>query len=448
MTDPILNIPFTDSSVANKTNIVISATETNSSTSLKLHGIGSLTYVSDMWGNMIKLLEHFCSDKEPTNPTEGQLWYKPSNRSLQLYVRENNAYFWKYIVVEGSTAGFVTQNDLTDALTSYLSKTTPVLTQPLQIPSEYTGNTLNSVTNTNNQNNAATRLYVDNAILGNSALTLPYVDRSSNAIVANRTMLKELVLPSEFVSTNSLTLKEADAVGNFNNAATRRYVIEKSSGALSDAKAYADGLMPTGDNIYDKTKVVMVDGSKKMTGQLELPRYNGYDNTVVINSGDVRLQAASREFVENKITTNNNNLSTVFTDKGKLYSNAGRTGYFKSPSFMNSLLTQWTTLQVNSDNTTLQNYSATGSFSAGKNWMVSSDNNNKIIRILLPMPYSNLLHCSLTLVNPSGIIFEYSLQFVELETDMQTIKCVVNHNTGGSVTFPVDWGIMIYTVGV
>ena len=448
MTDPILNISFTDSSVANKNNIVISATETNTSTSLQLHGIGSLTYGPDLWGNMVKLLENFCSNKEPTNPTEGQLWYKPSDGSLQLYVRANNAYFWKDVIVEGSSVGFISQADLDGALLDYVNKDTPVLTQPLSLPSEFTGNTLNSVTGSTNQNYAATRKYVDTVLLNNAPTNLPYIDRSVDAIVANRTMLKPLVLPSEFTSVSALTLTEADAVSNFNNAATRRYVIEKSSAALEDAKDYADGLMPTGDNIYDKTKVVMTDGSKKMTGQLELPRYTGYTTSVVIADGDARLLAASREFVEDKIANNNTNLNTVFADKGKLYNNSGRTGYFKNPTFMNSLLTQWMTLQNVSDASTLQNYSPTGSFAVDKIWMISSDANNKIIRIKLPTAYTTLYNCSLTLVNPSGIIFEYSLQFVELESDKQTIRCVLNHNTGGLTTFPVDWGIMVYTVGV
>jgi hypothetical protein len=448
MTDPILNIKFSDSSVANKTNLVISATEINTSTSLRLHGIGSLTYCPDLWGNMVKLLEHFCSNTQPINPTEGQLWYKPSERILKLYVRENNAYFWKSIVVEGASVGYVSQNDLDTALLSYLTKESPVLTQPLKLPSEFTNDTLNSVTSSNNENYAATRKYVDKAVLNSSSTNLPYIDRSSTAIVANRTMLKELVLPSEFKNTTSLELNEADAVGNFNNAVTRRYVIEKASGALSDAKKYVDDKLPTGDNIYDKTKVVMVDGSKTMTGQLVLPRYTGYTTTTTITAGDVRLQAASREFVEDKIANNNSNLATVFTDKGKLYNNTDRTGYFKNPTFMDSLLTQWTTVQISSDSNTLQTYSASGAFTTGKRWMVSSDDNNKIIRIKLPQPYNTLYHCSLTLVNPSGIIFEYSLQFVELELDKQTIKCVLNYNTGGSKTFPLDWGVMVYTVGV
>lgn len=448
MTDPILNIQFTDNTVANKTNIVISATDTNTSTSLKLHGIGSLTYVPDLWGNMIKLLEHFCSNKEPTNPTEGQLWYKPLDHTLKIYVRDNNAYFWKNVVIEGTSVGFISQNNLDDALLNYVNKTTPVLTQPLKLPSEYTNDTLNSVTSSNNQDYAATRKYVDKAVLNNTPTNLPYIDRSADAIVANRTMLKELVLPSEFKNTSSLELNAADAVGNFNNAATRRYVIEKSSSALSDAKKYVDDKMPTGDNIYDKTKVVKVDGYNAMTGQLVLPRYTGYSTNVTIAAGDARLLAASREFVEDKITANNSSLATVFTDKGQSYNNTARTGYFKNPVFMNSLLTQWTTLQVNSDSGTLQPYSANAGFANGKNWMISSDDNNKIIRVKLPQPYTSLYHCSLTIVNPSAIIFEYSLQFVELETDKQTIKCVLNHNTGGSVTFPIDWGIMVYTVGV
>jgi hypothetical protein len=448
MTDPILNIQFTDSSVANKNPIVISATETNTSTSLRLHGIGSLTYGTDLWGNMVKLLENFCSDTRPNNATEGQLWYKPSTKSLQLYIRDNNSYFWKSVLTEGSSVGLVSQSDLDTELTNYLNKTSPSLTQPLTIPSEFTNNTLNSPTSSTNSNYAVTRKYVDAAVANNTATSLPYIDRSSDANATNRTMLKDLIIPSEFKNTSSTELVAADAVGNFNNAATRRYVIEKSSAALSDAKSYVDGKLPTGDNVYDKTKVVKVDGSNAMTSQLVLPRYNGYTTATVINAGDARLHAASREYVEDKIANNNSNLSTVFTNKGQVFNNTYRIGYFKNPTFMNSLLTQWLTLYTSTDSGILQNYVANAGWAVGKQWMVSNDNNNKIIRIKLPQPYTSLLHCSLTLVNPTGIIFEYSLQFVELEIDMQTIKCVVNHITGGSTSFPTDWGIMVYTVGV
>lgn len=448
MTDPILNIQFTDSSVANKNPIVISATETNTSTSLKLHGIGSLTYGTDLWGNMVKLLENFCSNTRPNNATEGQLWYKPSTKSLQLYIRDNDAYFWKNVLTEGSSEGLVSNTDLETTLSNYLSKTSPALSQPLTLPSEFTNDTLNNPTGSSNSNHAATRKYVDKAVLNNSSLGIPYIDRSSDAVAANRTMLKDLILPTEFKNTTSTELVAADSLSNFNNAATRRYVIEKSAGALSDAKNYVDNKLPTGDNIYDKTKVVKVDGSNTMTGQLVLPRYTGYTTATVINAGDNRLQAASREYVEDKIANNNSNLSTVFTSKGQVYNNNDRIGYFKNPTFMNSLLTQWMTLYTNTDSVILQNYNVNASWTAGKSWMISNDNNNKIIRIKLPQAYTTLLHCSLTLVNPTGIIFEYSLQFIELEIDMQTIKCVVNHITGGSTAFPTDWGIMVYTVGV
>jgi hypothetical protein len=445
MTDPILNIQFTDSSVANKNNIVISATESNTSTSLRLHGIGSLTYCPDLWGNMVKLLEHFCSDKEPSKPTEGQLWYKPSDNSLNLRIRKNNAYYWQSLT---DSANSLSTDNLNTILSEYLNKNTPVLTRPLVLPSEYTNNNLNFPTSINNENNAATRKYVDKAVLSNAPSNLPYINSSVDAAVTNRTMLNALVLPSEFRSASSLVLNEVDSDDNANNAVTRRYVNEKSNNTLSDAKSYVDGKLPAGDNIYDNTKVVLKSGSI-MSGQLILPRYTGYDTTVNISAGDNRLLAASREYVDDKITNNNANMSTVFTTASKAFNNTDRTGYFKNPTFMDSLLTQWTTLQTSTDATSLQTYTANGLFAADKRWMISNDTNSKIIRIKLPQAYTSILyHCSLTLVNPSAIIFEYSIQFVELENDKQTIKCILNHNTGGLVDFPVDWGIMVYTVGV
>jgi hypothetical protein len=83
--DTTYKISFSDSAVTGKLDISILPNQTDESTSLILHGYGSLQYGEHLWENMVHLMEHFCSwSKEPLHPTEGQLWYNAANKSLNL----------------------------------------------------------------------------------------------------------------------------------------------------------------------------------------------------------------------------------------------------------------------------------------------------------------------------------------------------------------------------
>ena len=59
-------------------------------TSLSLVGKYYIGYGKDIAQNSVSLLENFASDTAPTNPIEGQLWWKPTEQ--QLYIRSNNAW--------------------------------------------------------------------------------------------------------------------------------------------------------------------------------------------------------------------------------------------------------------------------------------------------------------------------------------------------------------------
>ena len=59
-------------------------------TSLSLVGKYHVGYGADIAQNQVSLLENFASDTEPSNPIEGQLWWKPVD--TQLFVRSNGAW--------------------------------------------------------------------------------------------------------------------------------------------------------------------------------------------------------------------------------------------------------------------------------------------------------------------------------------------------------------------
>ena len=61
--------------------------ESQTNTSLTLLGKGSEDYGDELWSNMVKLLENFCSDGDngPEKPTEGQLWFSTKSNTLKVY---------------------------------------------------------------------------------------------------------------------------------------------------------------------------------------------------------------------------------------------------------------------------------------------------------------------------------------------------------------------------
>jgi len=59
-------------------------------TSLSLVGKYHIGYGADIAQNQVSLLENFASDTAPSNPIEGQLWWKPVDS--QLFVRSNGTW--------------------------------------------------------------------------------------------------------------------------------------------------------------------------------------------------------------------------------------------------------------------------------------------------------------------------------------------------------------------
>lgn len=76
-------IPFSD---ASKTQLQIEDGLINTSTSLEIAGRGSVSYGESIAKSFIHLLENFSNNTPPSDPIEGQLWYKSDGDSKQMHV--------------------------------------------------------------------------------------------------------------------------------------------------------------------------------------------------------------------------------------------------------------------------------------------------------------------------------------------------------------------------
>ena len=63
----------------------------NNQTSLSLVGQNYKNYGELIAENFVHILENFARDIAPTNPTVGQLWYKPENGQLYILDQDANA---------------------------------------------------------------------------------------------------------------------------------------------------------------------------------------------------------------------------------------------------------------------------------------------------------------------------------------------------------------------
>ena len=69
---------------------IVDETVNVTDTSLSLVGKYHIGYGADIAQNQVSLLENFASDTAPSNPIEGQLWWKPAD--TQLFIRSNGAW--------------------------------------------------------------------------------------------------------------------------------------------------------------------------------------------------------------------------------------------------------------------------------------------------------------------------------------------------------------------
>lgn len=162
-------IYFSDSTVPKKRTIVISpATVDATSTSLMLHGPGSSNYAENMWSNMVHIMENFCSPIKPRNPTEGQLWYNPVEKTIKIYSTSASDYEWYDLFVNNPTSKSPKMEldpESLKLLNDKLSLSGGTMTGILILaPEEYNEDGTLVATSEDNANAAVTRKYVDTSI--------------------------------------------------------------------------------------------------------------------------------------------------------------------------------------------------------------------------------------------------------------------------------------------
>lgn len=163
-------IHFSDSTVPKKKDIVISPNSVDaSSTSLVMYGPGASNYAEDLWGNLIHLMEHFCSSTKPLNPTEGQLWYNPVDKTLKIYSTSATGYAWYDLFVNNPTSKSPKMQldpESLKIISQMVKKTGDTMTGMLYLPPEEFNDDGTPVSSVDSDPNAAvTRRYVAGAIL-------------------------------------------------------------------------------------------------------------------------------------------------------------------------------------------------------------------------------------------------------------------------------------------
>jgi hypothetical protein len=232
MTTNTLTINYTDTT---KSSIQIPLGGINTSTPLSLYGLGTTNYGADLWANMLHLMENFCNSTPPSNPVIGQLFYKSTTKTLQLYTGLNASGLANWVTLITIDPASTTGN----AFATYLPLAGGTITGDLILTTEFTN--INTVKPGLNENRAATIRYVDSLLAGFSlqnttaitntvkqATDLPFIYTGSTATLAQRTMGAPLKLPSEgYGSDGRLLVTSVTTPTNELFAATRKYVDAK-----------------------------------------------------------------------------------------------------------------------------------------------------------------------------------------------------------------------------
>jgi hypothetical protein len=327
--DTTYKINFSDSAGTGKTDISILPNQTDTSTSLVLHGYGSLQYGEHLWENMVHLMENFCSwTAEPSHPTEGQLWYKASDKSLNLRTSDAAGTLkWVNIIpnfgFDASTSSLsndsiptlATVKNILQGYVSTLGDYT--ITGNLTLNDAVSNYTLNGAiydpnpTTTDNRFFAASRFYVDNKVakyvtdqlnlfkpastsgvtaksvlevLGTADGTAnPYLDRNSSDS-AKRTMTKPLLLRSMLYSDSSVT---------DNEAVSKKFLTSILSGSASilNSTNVVNFLNQAITTAVNPTSLVAKTGDT-MTGDLILP---------ATTASTSALSAVTKQYVDDQL---------------------------------------------------------------------------------------------------------------------------------------------------
>lgn len=223
MSNSSFKIEFTDSTVNKKEPFLLSPNSINQSTSLPLYGRGTDNFGVGLWSNLLRMMEHFCSEIEPTNPTEGQLWYNPSIKTLKLYSTDGASYKWFDLYVNNPTSDSpkIELDALSlEKINQMVSLSGADMIGPLNVPLEMFGPDGKPLATTPaTATNAATRSYVDAMI--SDAIKETYLNQmgSTNSTdiystVGNLTVLQGQTSPTDTTRTTKLYYTDHTHYGN------------------------------------------------------------------------------------------------------------------------------------------------------------------------------------------------------------------------------------------
>lgn len=337
MSDLTYLINYTDRSIK-ADSITVYPNQIDSSTSLVMHGYGSVRYGEDIWKNMLHMMEHFCSwSTEPNNPTEGQLWYKASTKQLLLRTKDTTgAATWLNIIPSvgfdssssgGSSDGIASISKVNELLKSYVSmKGNPAIDPMSGILYLYNDSTWYDVnskgeviakdTTTDLENAAATRTYVDvkvkteidnkvsflTPVAGTSITPQAVMDALATLPATKHTVLFRSGDISYRTMGDALILRNQDNVvgGNaypaINEAISKKYldaVLSNSNNVVNKDNIFK----VLSDNVNESTNdtpLVSKFGST-MTGELLLPTVTTLSNA---------KSAVTKEYVDGKLQLN------------------------------------------------------------------------------------------------------------------------------------------------
>lgn len=222
-------IHFSDSSVPKKKTITISpATFDASTTTLVLHGPGSSNYAESMWSNMVHIMEHFCSPIKPRNPTEGQLWYNPVEKTIKIYSTSATDYQWFDLFVNNPTSKSPKMQldpESLKLLNDKLSITGGTMTGVLNLaPEEYNEDGSLVATTDDNRNQAVSRGYVDSfvnsalqalgPILNGTSSTAGSLNEQTYAILGNLAILEGVIGGGNLIKQTPILYTSGVSYGN------------------------------------------------------------------------------------------------------------------------------------------------------------------------------------------------------------------------------------------
>ena len=130
------------------TNYTVKDGEINTDTSVSLIGSNAENYGNAFWESILHLVENFCSEHEPENAIEGQLWYNKSTKTLNVYETNGKTEFWSPVLKEAAID-----------LLNYIDTTAPSTAVELRLPYE-TGPTVYTGP-LKNDSNACTKKFAD-----------------------------------------------------------------------------------------------------------------------------------------------------------------------------------------------------------------------------------------------------------------------------------------------